>query len=183
MPQPNLPITQLGNPILRQKALPITREQLKDIETRRLITNIKKVLKDSDDLGLAANQINQIVSLFAVNIPPKLMGHRTVGVPLQVIINPKIIERSKEIIDDWEGCLSFNYLRGRVPRHQQVVVEAWNEQGESITIEAYDIYARVLQHEIDHLEGILYLDRMTDLKSLMGLEEFRERNGKEMIVE
>ncbi|OQX50958.1 peptide deformylase [candidate division CPR3 bacterium 4484_211] len=180
---PQLSITQLGNPVLRQKAAEVSQKKLATPQVKNLIKDMKQTLLAEDGLGLAAPQVSQLVRIIAVHIPPELMGHKVAGVALQALINPKIIQTDDEKIEDWEGCLSFNFLRGRVPRYRRIIVEAWDESGDSLTIEAYDLYARVLQHEIDHLDGILYLDRMKDMKSLMSLEEFekmfKERNPLE----
>ncbi|MBU0708228.1 peptide deformylase [Patescibacteria group bacterium] len=174
-----IPIVQLGNPILRQKASEISRKDLFSKETRRVIRDLKDSLDPETTAGLAAPQINQPVRIIALQLTAVLPIYQRTRNPVQVLINPRIIDFSQDVIEDWEGCVSFDFLRGLVARHQSVIVEAWDKQGKEITIEAFDLHARLLQHEIDHLDGILYLDRMTDFKSLMSTDEFEKeyQNG------
>ena len=93
-------------------------------------------------------------------------------VPLTVLINPKITSRSKKLVQGWEGCLSIPDLRGMVPRNESLVCEALDRHGKPIQLQAEGFFARVIQHEWDHLQGNVYLDRMADLKSLTHLNEF-----------
>ncbi len=171
-----LPIVQLGHPILRSKARPVPLEKLKEKSFQQLIKAMVETLEKAEGLGLAAPQVNQSWRLFLAYPPssPAVASSQP-----QVFINPEIEAQSEELVEDWEGCLSFNFLRGLVPRPRWVRMRAWNEKGEEFIVEAYDLWARVLQHEYDHLEGILYLDRMADLRSLMSLSEFEARMKKE----
>jgi peptide deformylase len=93
-------------------------------------------------------------------------------VPLTVLINPKITPLSNETEEDWEGCLSVPDLRGKVPRYRRIRVEAWDRNGKALDFVADDFHARVIQHEYDHLNGKVYLDRMRDLSTLSFLQEF-----------
>lgn len=177
-----LPIIQLGNPILRQKAEKVDFHQLKTKEYKQLLKDMKETLLAADGMGLAAPQVSQSVRIIALTIPPEVMGHKMAGFPLQTLINPQIKSASKETVADWEGCLSFDFLRGQVPRAKSVVVDAWDENGENITVEAFDLLARVLQHEIDHLDGILYLERMTDITTLMSTVEYKKIFDEEPVA-
>lgn len=177
-----LEIIQIGHPTLRTKAQPVRQEQFSSPEIKKLISEMKQSLQAEDGLGLAANQVNHRVQIIAVRIPPELIGPESVGIPLQILVNPEITDRSEDLEEDWEGCLSIKPLVGLVPRHRNVVVQALNEKGEKITIEAHGLFSRVLQHEIDHLRGVLFIDRISDLKTLMNENEFKRLNQDETLV-
>jgi len=93
-------------------------------------------------------------------------------VPLMVLINPEITPVGKETVEDWEGCLSIPDIRGRVPRARQISVRAFDRMGKKIELDASGFTARVIQHETDHLDGVLFFDRMKSLQSLTFIEEF-----------
>jgi peptide deformylase len=94
------------------------------------------------------------------------------AVPLTVLVNPKVRPLGKERVEGWEGCLSIPGLRGTVPRHQRLELRALDRQGKPFRVEAEDFFARVIQHECDHLDGSVYLDRMKEMTSLSFLEEW-----------
>jgi peptide deformylase len=91
-----------------------------------------------------------------------------------VLINPEVISHSAELEEDWEGCLSIPDLRGRVPRWKSVVVRAMNRAGGPIELSAAGFFARVIQHELDHLDGLMFLERMSNFKTLTHLREFQK---------
>jgi peptide deformylase len=95
-------------------------------------------------------------------------------VPLTVLINPEIVRHSDETAEDWEGCLSIPDLRGRVPRWTSLTLSALDRESKPVTIEAADFFARVIQHELDHLDGVMFLDRMKDFATLTYLREFQK---------
>ena len=137
------------NPILRQKARKITKEEISSPEIQALVFDMLKTMKEHDGVGLAAPQVGKSLRLCTIKI----------GGETYVLINPKIKSRSwsKEIAE--EGCLSFPGKFIPVKRSKKVKVEAMNKDGDVITLKAEGLLARAFQHEIDHLDGILYIDR------------------------
>lgn len=179
-----LKIAQLGHPVLRQKAKVVTSEEIQTDEFQDLIESMFATLVDADGVGLAAPQVHENKCLFIVRIQPdKPEEDKEPAEPMpeirQVFINPEITNRSGEVATDWEGCLSFFKLRGLVPRPKSITVKALNRDGKEFEIKTSDFHARVVQHEFDHLEGVLYPDRMEDLSSLTYLENWHRQ--KEMI--
>lgn len=166
-----LKIAELGTETLRKKAYPVTQEEIKTKEFGRFIDDFVATLRDADGAGLSAPQIYVPKRVILVQEPER---------PLRILINPEIVEHSSEIVEDWEGCLSFNFLRGRVPRYKEITLKAWDHEGDPATIKTQGLLARIIQHEIDHLDGILYLDRMRDMTSLMTLEMFEKMMKNKM---
>jgi peptide deformylase len=167
-----LKIAQLGHPVLRTKARPLEREDISTTETQTLIDNMVETMRDANGAGIAAPQVHESVRICVVELRAGSRHPDAPLIPLHVFINPQIIERSDELVEDWEGCLSITGLRGLVPRHRTITVEALNRGGEPFSLTVEGNFARFLQHEIDHLDGILYIDRMPDLRTLSGLDEY-----------
>lgn len=170
-----LPRTQFGNPILRTKAKLVPTSFIKTKACRDLIKQMLYTMHRVQGVGLAAPQIGRSIRLAVIGISPERMGGDGGAYFRRVIINPKVIWHSKKKKDDWEGCLSFTGVRGLVPRWDSVKVKYMNEKGEWVTEKYSGFPARVFQHEIDHLNGIVYVDRMKDMKTLMTHEEFIKR--------
>lgn len=165
--------TQFGDPILRKKA---KRVALKVINTPVFKTLIRDMFATIQDIGvgLAAPQIGQSIQLAVIDIHP--LSHRPHVIPeKRVIINPKITRYSKNKELGYEGCLSCDGVRGQVPRAGEVVVEYCDEEGVKHQETVHGLLARVFQHEIDHLYGILYVDRMSDMRTLMTVQEYEKR--------
>jgi peptide deformylase len=165
-----LKVIQVGDPILRNVARPLTKEEIGSPSIQQLIVLLKNTMRDSPGVGLAAPQVGIPLQIVVIEDreeylkllkPEEIQERDRHPVPFHVIINPKItlLEPEKQA-DFYEGCLSLNGFVGRVPRALKVKVEALNEKSELINIEAQGWYARILQHEIDHLNGTLYIDRM-----------------------
>jgi len=123
-------------------------------------------------IGLAANQMGARKRVFVMGCHENSRYPNQNGFQLQVYINPRIVKRSKKISSDWEGCLSIPGYRGKVSRAETVVLEAMDADGQRIIKPAKGFEARVIQHELDHLDGFLYLDRMMGLRSLTHVDEF-----------
>ncbi len=175
-----LKIVQTGEPVLRERAKPLTLEQLHGSEVQNLIDWMRETMRDAPGVGLAAPQIGAGLQLAVIEDradllekidPEQLARQDRHPVPFHVVVNPKI-ELMGEPIEFFEGCLSVRGFMAVVPRAQRVRVECWNERGEPQVIEAAGWYARILQHEIDHLDGTLYLDRMYT-RSFMTEEYYR----------
>ena len=160
-----LPRTYLGDPILRERARPVPPADLKTKKFRALLGDMFRTMHMASGVGLAAPQIGISAALAVIEV--KSPGRRETKVwPKTVVINPKIISKSRESVDDWEGCLSAPSLKGIVPRHKKIRVQYYNEYGMRKTKELSGYIARIFQHEIDHLNGLIYIDRMKTMRSL-----------------
>ena len=168
---------RIGHPILRTKASPVDPVEIKTPEFRRLLDDMIETMREYDGVGIAATQVHVAKRAAVLEVSGEHPRYPDApNIPLQILINPEILECSNAIEEDWEGCLSVPGLRGRVPRAKEIRVRALDENGGELEFTAADFHARIIQHECDHLEGLVYLDRMTDLKSLSFLEEFRRFN-------
>src|SRR5512138_3171738 len=159
-----LKVARLGHPVLRAAAEPLTRGQIRSNEVQRLIDDMIETLHEYEGVGLAAPQVHAPLRLALIEVPAAPDAGRE-AVALTVLVNPVVTLLSDERVQGWEGCLSLPGMRGSVPRSPQVRVEALDRQARPITIDARDFTARVIQHECDHLDGVLYIDRMTDLRT------------------
>jgi len=172
-----LKVAHLGNPILRQIAQPVDLEELTadgSNEIQGFIDDLIATMHDEGGVGIAAPQVARSIQIVVLECEANDRYPEGESIPLTVLVNPKITRYSEEKTTFWEGCLSLKDLRGLVPRSCEVTVEAYNRQGEKVVIEAEGFLAIVLQHEIDHLQGKLFIDRMTDLTKLAYLDEFEE---------
>ena len=162
-------IVQVGDPVLRQRARELTREELATSATQELIARMRDTMRDAPGVGLAAPQIGESLQLVVIEDPPQLQAGLTpeqlaererAAVPFHVLVNPRLTVEGDVRVAAYEGCLSFAGFMMIVPRWRQVRVEALNEYGEPIVKVASGWYARILQHEIDHLRGVVCCDRM-----------------------
>ena len=126
-------------------------------------------------VGLAAPQINRSIQLAVIEIKKSDIRPDVIPLKTTVIINPEITSYSKEENNDWEGCLSFPGVRGLVPRAKAITVKYLDEFGKAYILKLKGFQARVFQHEIDHLNGIVYVNRMEDMRTLMTFDEFKQR--------
>ena len=168
------PIVHLGHPALRTPAEPVDLERLAETETQALIDDMLETMRDAGGVGLAAPQLGLEMQLF---VYAKINPERTAqdGEPeLEVLVNPALEPVSGELIYDWEGCLSIPDLRGLVPRHPAVRVHAHDRDGRAVEYQAEGYEARIVQHEYDHLNGVIFLDRMRDLRSLAFTAEWEK---------
>jgi peptide deformylase len=150
-------LIRLGHPTLRRKALPFTREEIIQPETQHYVKRLQTVLRENGGIGLAAPQINFSKRLITVNFQET---EQIKALDL-VLFNPEIIREGNDLFAMWEGCLSLPTLMGKVTRKKHVQVKFLNEKGEEKKIEASGVLSVALQHEIDHLNGILYIDRLS----------------------
>jgi len=165
-----LKVAHMGHPILRAKARSLERADIKSALVQRLIDDMIETMQEYHGVGLAGPQVHEGVRLFVATLD----AGRDVEVPSEpiAIINPEITPVTNEMVDDWEGCLSIPDIRGRVPRARNIVVRAFDRNGKKIEMPASGFTARVIQHETDHLDGILFFDRMKNFQSLAFLDEF-----------
>ena len=168
-----LKVAKLGNPILRKIAEPVPIEAIKGREIQRLISDMVATMREYGGVGLAAPQVHESLQIAVIE---GLEGGPRVGkqkpTSLQVLINPTAMGLSEDLEEDWEGCLSIPDLRGKVPRYREIQVRALGPDGLEVDFPATAFHARVIQHELDHLIGKLYLDRMRSFESLTFLSEF-----------
>jgi peptide deformylase len=168
---PVRPILRLGHPILRTPARPIEPELLRGAEVQQLIDDMVETMHAAAGVGLAAPQVGVELQLFLYAVSGR---ERHPDVPLHVVVNPMITPYARELVYDWEGCLSIPDLRGMVPRHLGVRIQGLDRDGRPLDYVASDFEARIVQHEYDHLNGIVFLDRMRDLRTLGYIEEWNE---------
>jgi peptide deformylase len=169
-----LKVARMGHPVLRTRTQPIDPAEIKSPRIQQLIDDMFETMNEYHGVGLAAPQVHEPVRLFVAGFPSKGKDRDDDDshVPLMVLINPEITPLGPETDEDWEGCLSIPEVRGRVPRAREIDVTAYDRRGRRIAIHARGFTARVIQHETDHLDGVLFLDRMRSLETLAYLEEF-----------
>lgn len=161
-----LPIAKIGNPILRKVSAPIDPDSIGKREFQQFIDDMFETMVENDGIGLAAPQVSCSEQLVVMNCS----GDE--GFPETVLINPKIVFYGPQQVEMWEGCLSVDGLRGKVTRPSMVRVQFLDRQGRSQDLEATGLYGVCIQHEMDHLLGKVFLDRMTDMSTLTQLKEF-----------
>jgi peptide deformylase len=185
-----LKIVQVGEPVLRQRARPLLLEEIVLPETQQLIVWMHETMRDAPGVGLAAPQVGLALQLAVIEdraeyskdiSADRLAERQRQAVPFQVLINPTIVDHSDEQVEFFEGCLSLSGFSALVKRSRQVTVEYWDECGQPRRLEAQGWYARILQHEIDHLHGRLYIDRM-ESRSFMSVDNL-SRHWKDMPVQ
>jgi peptide deformylase len=168
-----LKIARIGHPVLAQPAVEVPAEGVGSADVQRLIEDMVQTMRESEGVGLAAPQVYAPHRIIIVEVPATATRVPPVAaVPLTILVNPLLIDHSADQVDDWEGCLSIPDLRGRVPRWRTVRVSALDRQGQPVTVDAEGFFARVIQHEVDHLDGVMFPERMTDLRTLTHVREF-----------
>jgi peptide deformylase len=166
-------IALLGHPVLRTLASPVPDPRSSAI--RALIDDMLATLREADGVGIAAPQVYESRAIFVVASRPNPRYPDAPEMEPEVVINPEILERSRDMIKGWEGCLSIPGIRGEVPRHRSIVVRYQNVQGADIEREFTDFVGRIFQHEDDHLRGIVFLDRLESLRDLISEREYQKR--------
>jgi peptide deformylase len=177
-----LKVARMGHPVLRARAKAVDPAVIRSPEFQRLIDDMFETMREYQGVGLAAPQVHGSLRLFVAGFAAspddkddkddKDDEDDDRNVPMMALINPEITPASAEVVEDWEGCLSIPDIRGKVPRAKQIVVQAYDRRGKRIEVRASGFTARVIQHETDHLDGILFFDRMKSLETLTFLEEF-----------
>ena len=172
-----LKVARLGHPILRQVARDLTPEEIVSPDMQRLVDDMIDTMRDYDGVGLAAPQVYQGLRVLVLEVKGNPRYPAAPAIPLSVFFNLHIEGVGTEKVSDWEGCLSVPGLRGLVPRFSKIRGTAVGRDGKAISFEADGFFARILQHEGDHLDGKVYLDAMTDMKTLTFIEEFARFGG------
>ena len=166
-----LKVARMGHPVLRAKARPLEKSEIRGAVIQKLIDDMLDTMAEYHGVGLAAPQVHEGLRIFVASLDPGDDDEEEDIVPIAVI-NPEVTVVGAEIVEDWEGCLSIPDIRGRVPRGREVKVRALDRTGARIELAARDFPARVIQHETDHLDGVLFFDRMTSLESMTFLDEY-----------
>ena len=165
-----LKVARMGHPVLRAKARPLEKNEIRGPVVQQLIDDMMDTMAEYRGVGLAAPQVHEAVRLFVAVLDDD-DEHDGEVEPL-AIINPEITVVGGDVIEDWEGCLSIPDVRGRVPRAREIKVRAFDRKGARIELSAHDFPARVIQHETDHLDGVLFFDRMRTFETLTFLDEY-----------
>ena len=168
-----LKVARLGHPVLRQVAQPIPLEAIRSAGVQRLIDDMVETMREYAGAGLAANQVHALLQVAVIEVTGNPRYPDAPHIPLTVLVNPVVTPLTDEMEEGWEGCLSVPDMRGRVPRQTAVRLECYDREARRVELVAKDFFARVVQHETDHLNGIVYLDRMRDLSSLAHLAEWQ----------
>lgn len=172
------PVIRMGHPTLRLTAGPVMLSEINTPEFKALLSDMYDTMKVEGGIGIAAPQINISKQVTLIELPANSQQYGTLqSSPLFVIINPEITIIDPELQGFWEGCLSVPGLRGFVERPRMVQIDYTDEFGEQKQIIAEDFLATVFQHELDHLFGKLYIDRITDTTKISYLDEFAEFNS------
>ncbi len=168
-----LQIAQLGNPILRQQAQNI--ENVRDERIQKLIDNLISTVAQANGVGIAAPQVAQSYRLFIVASRPNPRYPNAPEMEPTAILNPRVIGHSEEVVKGWEGCLSIPGIRGLVPRYRAIEVEYTSRNGKLQRREFTDFVARIFQHENDHLDGIVFLDRLESTRDIITEQEYQQQ--------
>lgn len=166
-------ISQLGNPVLRQVALPIP--EVHDPAIQLLIDELINTVVNRKGVGIAAPQVAQPYRLLVVASHPNDRYPHAPMMEPTAMINPCLVSHAEETVKDWEGCLSVPGIRGLVPRYRSVTVEYCDRHGHLQTQRFTDFVARIFQHEFDHLNGIVFLDRVESTQEIMTEQEYKQR--------
>jgi len=167
-----LKVARLGHPVLRQLAAPVPLGRIRSAETQRLIDDMIETMREYNGAGLAAPQVHVLQQICVIEVHGNPRYPDAPAIPLTVLIIPVVTALTEETEDGWEGCLSVPDMRGIVPRATSVRLEALDREGNRVDVVAKEFFARVIQHETDHLHGRVYLDRMRDLSTLTHLAEW-----------
>jgi peptide deformylase len=167
-----LQIATIGDPVLRTRARELTGDELATGEIQRFIDDLIETMRDAHGAGLAAIQVHRPIRICAIEVGDNPRYPYKPRVPLTILVNPVLTPISDARFDNYEGCLSVPDLRGIVSRHAEIRVQAWDRHGEPIDRVVRGITAGTFQHEVDHLDGMLFVDRVTDTRSLCTWKHF-----------
>lgn len=168
-----LEIIQLGHPLLRSAAQLVDNIQAHDVQN--LIDNLIATVEQANGVGIAAPQVAESYRLFIVASRPNLRYPNAPTMTPTAMINPKILAHSNQVVKEWEGCLSIPGIRGWVPRYQDIEIEYTDRSGKLRKQELTDFVARIFQHEYDHLDGIVFLDRLESTQDIITEQEYQKR--------
>lgn len=177
-----LKIAQIGHPVLRQRSRELSREELASAEMQRFIDDLVATMREANGAGLAAPQVHRPIRICAVEVQNNPRYPYKPNVPLTIVVNPVLTPVSDERFENYEGCLSVPNLRGLVERHADVELAYLDRDGNEVKRVVRGLTAGIFQHECDHLDGTIFVDRVKDPRSLCTWAEF-DRFHKEKFVE
>lgn len=175
-------IATLGHPVLREVARKVTREELASSKVQSLIDDLVETMHDANGAGLAANQVYEPLRICAIEVRNNPRYPYKPNFPLTILVNPEVTPTTDDTFLNYEGCLSVPNLRGEVRRFTGVHVKAWDRQGNDVELAVKGLTAGTFQHEVDHLDGKVFLDRVEDTRSLATWADF-ERHHMAAFVE
>ena len=158
----------MGHPVLRERARPVDKSDLRSAAFQKLIDDMIETMHEYHGVGLAAPQVHEDLRIFVALLDEDPDAKSEAA----VIINPEIVPNGAEIEEGWEGCLSIPDIRGMVPRYTDIRLKALDRAGRAIELPLKNFPARVAQHETDHLDGVLFFDRMKSFNTLTFLDEY-----------
>jgi peptide deformylase len=170
-----LKVARMGHPVLRERARPVSKSDLRDPSMQKLIDDMIDTMHEYHGVGLAAPLVHEGLRLF-VALLDEDPGPKSEAT---VVVNPEIVPAGSSKEEGWEGCLSIPDIRGMVPRFTDITVAALDRDGKAIELRLKNFAARVAQHEADHLDGVLFFDRMTSMQSLTFLDEYSRYHAKD----
>ena len=165
-------IAVIGHPVLRQRARDVTRDELATADMQRFIDDLVETMRDASGAGIAANQVYEPIRVCVVEVNANPRYPYKPNWPLTILVNPIVNPTTTETFVNFEGCLSVPNLRGQVQRYTRVSVRAWDRYGRDFELDVKGLTAGTFQHELDHLDGTLFVDRVTDTRSLCTWAEF-----------
>ena len=177
-----LKIATIGHPVLREVARRIERDELATPELQRFIDDLVETMFDANGAGLAANQVYRPVRVCAICVSKNPRYPYKPDYPLTILVNPELTPTTQETFLNYEGCLSVPNLRGEVPRYTGVRVRAWDRHGNDLDFEVKGLTAGTFQHETDHLLGQLFVDRVTDPRTLTTWAEFERFHQADFVA-
>jgi peptide deformylase len=170
-----LKVARMGHPVLRERARPVEKPDFRSPLFQKLVDDMIDTMGEYHGVGLAAPQVHEGVRLFVALLDEE-PDDKTAAT---VLINPEITPNGPDVAEGWEGCLSIPDIRGMVPRYTDITLRALDRLGKSIELRLRNFPARVAQHETDHLNGVLFFDRMTSMQSLTFLDEYSRYHAKD----
>ena len=171
-----LKVARMGHPVLRGKSRALDKGEIRSAAVQKLINDMMDTMAEYRGVGLAAPQVHEGLRIFVASLDISLEideqeGRDSDPEPI-ALINPEITIVGIDVVEDWEGCLSVPDVRGRVPRAREIEVRALDRHGGRLELRAHGFSARVIQHETDHLDGVLFFDRMRSFETLTFLDEY-----------
>ena len=170
-----LKVARMGHPVLRARGRSVEPAELKHPLLQKLIDDMIETMHEYNGVGLAGPQVHENLRIFVAMLDEE-PGPKSEAV---AVINPQIVPVSESTAEGWEGCLSIPDIRGMVPRYTDITVRALDRKGRAVEIPLKNFAARVAQHETDHLDGILFFDRMTSMQSLTYMDEYSRYHAKD----
>jgi peptide deformylase len=171
-----LKVAHMGHPVLRTRATAVPAGDIKGARIQRLIDDMFETMREYSGIGLAAPQVHESVRIFVAGLRPSegpIVELADDDMPFVALVNPQITMIGDKVDEGWEGCLSIPDIRGSVPRAHEIKVEALDRKGQRVQFTARGLPSRVVQHETDHLDGVLFLERMRSLETLSFMDEYQ----------